>query len=133
MRIRKSVAEKLGEPQLKNIKLYDLRHHFATLLYATTKDILFVQRQLGHKNIVNTLRYVGFIDFDAQEYVCKVAVTVKESTQLLEQGFNYIGPIEGKHVFRKPKLPSFFLHPNVHKRTFWYFQGHFKIMSQFMP
>jgi len=107
VRIRNVVAEKLGEPQLKNIKLYDLRHHFATLLYATTKDILFVQRQLGHKSIKNTLRYVGLIDFDKQTFICKVAVTVKESTQLLEQGFNYVGPIEGKHIFRKPKLPFF--------------------------
>jgi len=107
MRIRKRVAEKLGEPGLMSIKLYGLRHHFATLLYAKTKDILFVQRQLGHKNIVNTLRYVGLIDFDKQTYIVKIAQNVEESAKLLEQAFEYVGPIEGSHVFRKPKLPSF--------------------------
>ena len=37
IRIRNAVADKLGEPQLQNIKLYDLRHHFATRLYIKPK------------------------------------------------------------------------------------------------
>ena len=103
MRIRNVVSEKLGEPQLRNIKLYDLRHHFATRLYLKTKDIVYVQRQLGHKSISNTLRYIGVIDFDKEEYIVKVAESVEEVTALVGQGFEYVTEIEGKNVFRKPK------------------------------
>jgi len=102
-RLRKSVAAKLSEPQLNHIKLYDLRHHYATMLYQKTKDIVHVQRQLGHRNIKNTLRYIGMVDLDAQSYIVKIATNVEESTQLLEQAFEYVGPIENVHVFRKRK------------------------------
>lgn len=103
VRIRNAVSKKLGEPQLRNIKLYDLRHHFATRLYIKTKDIVYVQRQLGHKNITNTLRYIGVIDFDKEEYIVKVASSVEEVTPLVEQGFEYVTEMEGKKIFRKPK------------------------------
>jgi integrase/recombinase XerD len=104
VRIRNAVSEKLGEPQLRNIKLYDLRHHFATRLYVKTKDLIYVQRQLGHKSISNTLRYIGVIDFDKEEYIVKVAETVEEVTALVESGFEYVTEIDGKKIFRKPKL-----------------------------
>ena len=55
MRIRNRLAKKLQEPQLKKIRLYDLRHHFATMLYAKTKGILYVKEQLGHRRLENTL------------------------------------------------------------------------------
>ncbi len=102
-RLRKSVAAKLSESQLNHIKLYDLRHHFATLLYLKTKDILHVQKQLGHRNIKNTLRYIGLVDLDKEEFIVKVAVGVEDSAQLLEQGFTFVAVIEEKYVFRKPK------------------------------
>jgi len=102
-RNRNSVAENLGEPEIKQIRLYDLRHHYATMLYAKTKDIVHVQRQLGHRRITHTLRYIHMVDLDAESFIVKVATNVEESTQLLEQAFEYIGPIENVHVFRKPK------------------------------
>ena len=105
-RLRNAVADKLGEPEIKNIRLYDLRHHFATVLYSKTKDIVHVQRQLGHKRIQHTLRYVHAVDLDAEEYIVKIAANIDESVELLENGFTYVTEIEGKYVFRKPKPPS---------------------------
>ena len=102
-RLRKSVATKLSEPQLNHIRLYDLRHHYASLLYQKTKDIIHVQRQLGHRNIQNTLRYIHGIDLDAETFIVKIAVNVEQSTPLLEAGFTFVAVIEEKYVFRKPK------------------------------
>ena len=48
-RYRNLVAEKLHEPSLRKIRLYDLRHHYATMLYHRTKDILYVKQQLAEK------------------------------------------------------------------------------------
>ena len=104
MRVKKRVAEKLGEPHLKTIKLYDLRHHFATTTYQQTKDIVHVQRLLGHKNIQNTLRYIGILDLDKdEEYICKAAKTVEEATGLIEAGFQYVTEMDGLKLFRKRK------------------------------
>jgi len=109
IRLRNSVSKKLGEPELRSIRLYDLRHHYATLLYQKTKDIVYVQRQLGHRNLQHTLRYIHQVNLDVEEYTVKIATNVEESTPLLEQGFNFIGIFEDKYVFRKNKSPSFFL------------------------
>ena len=97
------MAEKLGEPEIKQIRLYDLRHHFATMLYMKTKDIVHVQRQFGHRRITHTVRYIHLCDLDSEEYVVKVARTVEESTAYLEAGFAFVAVIEDKYVFRKPK------------------------------
>ncbi len=58
-RLKASIAKKLNDPELKKIRLYDLRHYFATMLYYRTKDILLVKEKLGHKNINNTLIYTS--------------------------------------------------------------------------
>ncbi|MCK4477098.1 site-specific integrase [Candidatus Bathyarchaeota archaeon] len=56
-RLGNKVAERLGKPELKQIRLYDLRHFYSTMLYHKTKDTVHVQRKMGHRNIKNTLKY----------------------------------------------------------------------------
>jgi hypothetical protein len=73
------------------------------MTYYKTKDIVYTMRFLGHKNIKNTLRYVHFINFDKEEYVCKISKTVKEASQLVESGFEYVTEIDGARLFRKRK------------------------------
>jgi len=48
-RTRNRLATKLNNPQLRQIPLRNLRHHYATTLYAKTKDVLLVMQKLGHK------------------------------------------------------------------------------------
>jgi integrase len=45
---RDKTAKKLQDPSLKTTRLYDLRHYYATTLYAKTKEVLLVKQQLGH-------------------------------------------------------------------------------------
>jgi len=51
--------------------------------YHETKDILYVMRLLGHKNIKNTFIYTQLIEFREEEFFCKVAKTVQETSELI--------------------------------------------------
>jgi len=61
---RNNLAKKLGDESIKGIRLYDLRHFFATMLYKKTNDILFVSQQLGHRNIKNTMKYTQLLQLE---------------------------------------------------------------------
>lgn len=39
---RKLASEKLKDNLLRTIRLYNLRHHFATMLYSRTRDIVLL-------------------------------------------------------------------------------------------
>ena len=103
MRIRNRLAKRLHEPELKKIRLYDLRHYFATMLYHRTKDILLVKEQLGHRRLENTLIYTHLIDFKDEEFIVRAVKTVQEACQLLESGFEYVTEIDDIKLFRKLK------------------------------
>ena len=103
IKTRNKVAFKLGEPQLRSIRLYDLRHHYATMLYAKTKDILYVMKQLGHKKLETTLIYTQLVNFPNDEYVSAAASTVDEARKLIECGFEFVCDVDGFKLFRKLK------------------------------
>jgi len=102
--MRNNLAEKLQDPTLKTIRLYDFRHYFASMLYSRTRDILFVKQQMGHKKIETTLIYTQLLHLDENDnFTCKTATNVKEATQLIENGFEYIQEIDGIRLYRKRK------------------------------
>ena len=48
--------------------------------------------------------YTQLIHFDEEdEYTCKTASNVKEATQLIENGFQYVTEIDGLKLFKKRK------------------------------
>jgi integrase len=105
--IRKKAVEKFANPRLRNISFRTFRHWKGTMEYHRTRDILYVKKILGHKQISNTLKYINleamlFPDTDTQ-YIAKVALNVKEATSLVEAGFEYVtGNYEdGGKIFRK--------------------------------
>jgi integrase len=101
---RNRVAKKMGDISIKTIRLYDLRHYFATMTYHRTKDILFVKQQMGHKRIETTLIYTQLLQFEKDDnYTCKVAQNVEQATELIENGFEYVTEIDGLKLFRKRK------------------------------
>ena len=103
MRIRNRLAKRLSEPQLRKLRLYDLRHYYATMLYHRTKDMLLVKEKLGHKRLETTLIYTHLIDFRDEEFTVRAAKTVKEASQLIESGFEYVNQMDGTALFRKRK------------------------------
>jgi len=100
---RRKATEELDNPRLMQITFKSLRHFKATMEYAKTRDILHVQRILGHRNIRNTLVYTHLVNFDSDEWICKVAATVDEMKWLIEHGFEYVTDKDGLKVFRKRK------------------------------
>jgi len=102
-KLRNKVAERLGKPELKQIRLYDLRHFYGTMLYQKTKDIVHVQRKMGHRNIKNTLIYIDLVDFENEEYISKVAQTAGQIQQLIESGFEFVCQKGDLTFFRKRK------------------------------
>ena len=63
--------------------------------YHKTKDILHVMQLLGHKNIRNTLVYTHLVNWKSDDYVCKVGKFVKEASELIESGFDYVTEVDG--------------------------------------
>lgn len=102
-RQRKRIAFKLGNPRILKITFKTFRHWKATMEYNKTKDILHVMLVLGHKNIKNTLRYTQLVNLEEDEYVCKVATTARQASQLIEVGYEYVCEMENVKLFRKRK------------------------------
>ncbi|MEM2419861.1 MAG: hypothetical protein QXL38_02600 [Candidatus Bathyarchaeia archaeon] len=82
---------------------HTIRHWKATMEYHKTRDILYVMKLLGHKRIQNTLIYTQLIEFQGDEYICRVASTIEEAKQLIEAGFEYVCDMNGAKLFRKRK------------------------------
>ncbi len=102
---RRRASTKLNQPRLSLISFKSLRHHFACRLYESTKDILFVQRQIGHRSLSNTVRYTRMVNFDADdEYIDKAAKSKSEAEPLIEAGYQFeVTTPEGYMLFRKRK------------------------------
>lgn len=104
---RKSTAHKLSNPRPLSITFISFRHWFGTMEYHRTKDILHVQKLLGHKNIQNTLIY---IDLEAKVFkgagdgfTTRIAHNAGEACSLIESEFEYVtGEYnDGGKIFRK--------------------------------
>lgn len=106
---RKTTVHKLANLRLMKITFITLRHWFGTTEYHRTKDILHVQRLLGHKNIQNTLIYIDLesklFNSTNDGFTVRVAHNVGEATSLVEVGFEYVtGEYnDGGKIFRKRK------------------------------
>ncbi len=100
---RNKLAKKLQNPRIKQIHFHTLRHLKATTEYKKTKDIMHVKYILGHKCLDTTLRYVHYTTFQEEQYTCKIATNLKEETDLIEHGFEYIHEKDGNSLYRKRK------------------------------
>jgi len=104
---RKTATRKFNNQRLMKITFTTFRHWKGTMEYHRTKDILHVQRLLGHKDIRNTMIYINleqaiFNESDDQCHV-KVARNLEEACKLAAAGFDKFTEIEGVQIFRKRK------------------------------
>ena len=66
--------------------------------------MFFTMQQMGHTKYETTLFYAQLINFDdEEEYICKIASNLKEATDLVEHGFQYLTEMDGVKLFRKRK------------------------------
>jgi len=103
-RRRKTLAKRMGNPNLLRITFKTLRHWKATMTHHQTKDLLYTQKILGHKSIKNTMIYAHLVFFEEEDsFIVKVASNLEEYIKLLESGFEYISDYEDKKILRKRK------------------------------
>ena len=102
-KLRNKLAEKLHDPTIHAIRLYDLRHYFASMTYNKTRDILLTKALMGHKKLETTEIYIHLINYNDDEWTCKTASNVTEATQLIEAGFEYVTEMDGLKLFKKRK------------------------------
>ena len=106
---RKTTAHKMANPRLLKITFTTFRHWFGTTEYHRTKDILHMQRLLGHKCIQNTLIYINLESklFNSTDdgFTVRVAHNTGEACSLVEAGFEYVTGeyTDGGKIFRKRK------------------------------
>jgi len=75
----------------------------ATALYHQTRDLLYVKEFLGHRSLINTLKYTHLVDWQTDEFICKAARTIEEASKLIETGFDFVTQIEDVKLFKKRK------------------------------
>jgi integrase len=100
---RKTIALNQGNPRLRMISFHSFLRLKASVEYHATKDIVPVQRLLGHKSIASTLKYVQLIDIPSDEWICKAATAPEEAAKLIEAGFTFETALNGVSLFKKRK------------------------------
>jgi len=103
-RTRNKLAHNLQQPHLAKIPMKNLRNYSGAQLYYKLLDPIAVMRHLRHKKLETTMHYIrGIPTGTEEEYVCKTASNVKEATDLIENGFEYIQEIDGIRLYKKRK------------------------------
>ena len=102
-KFRNRMAFKLQNPRLKAITFHTFRHWKATMEYHKTKDLIYVQQLLGHRDIKTTMLYTQLVNFESDNFHSAVAKTVDEATKLIEAGFEYVCSFENTMLYRKRK------------------------------
>ena len=103
-RTRNRLAQKLQDPQIKQIQMRHLRNYSGAQLYYKTQDPIAVMRHLRHKKLETTMHYLrGITTGGEEEYTCKTATTPEEAKTLIELGFQKIDEFDGIHLYRKRK------------------------------
>ena len=101
--MRNRLAQKMNDPTIKSIRLYDFRHYFCTKTLRDTGDPFFTMCQMGHKKLTTTQLYMHLVNLESDEWTCRAATTKEEAMSLIEGGFQYVTTIEGIQLFKKRK------------------------------
>ncbi len=100
---RNRIAKQLQNPSLRDIRLYDLRHFFASMFYHKYRDVIMLMQMMGHKKLNTVLIYTKLLGYQNDEWTSATAKTVEEATKLIESGFEYVTTFESLMLFRKRK------------------------------
>jgi len=101
--MRNRLSDKLHDPTIRTIRLYDFRHYFCTKTLRDSGDAFFTMNQMGHKKLITTQLYMHLVNLESDEWTCRAASTKEEAMSLIESGFQYVTDIEGAKLFRKRK------------------------------
>lgn len=105
---RRRIAKSFDNPRLLEIKFTTFRHWKATTEYHKMRDILHVQRLLGHKSLNSTMIYIDiekaiYGQLRNEESTIRVAASLEDDQKLIEAGFEYVTERNGAKIYRKRK------------------------------
>jgi integrase len=105
--MRNRLADKLHDPTIRTIRLYDFRHYFATMEYARTRDILWVKQQMGHKHVGDDHDMHNSSTYPMMNGLAKQPPTLTKQL-LIEAGFDYITEMDELKIFKKTQIDLLF-------------------------
>jgi integrase len=101
---RNRLAKKLQDPTIRTIRLYDLRHAYATKQLRRTQNAEIVRQLMGHKKLDTTQKYLHLLAGNNGEWIVEGTTDKKRAQELLETDFTYqLTTPDGTMLFRKPK------------------------------
>jgi integrase len=103
-RYRNRLAEKLNDPTIKTIRLYDLRHYYCTNQLRRIQNTETVRILMGHKQLNTTQKYLHLLSAESDEWIVEGTTDKERAKQLLEADFTYqLTAPDGTMLFRKRK------------------------------
>jgi integrase len=103
-RARNKLANKLQMPELKAIRLYDLRHYYVTKQLRKIQNAEFVRQIVGHKRLNTTQRYMHLLANTNGEWIVEGTTDKERAKQLLAADFTYqLTTPDGTMLFKKAK------------------------------
>ena len=88
-RMRNRLSEKLKDPTIKGIRLYDLRHYYVTKQLRKIQDAEFVRQIVGHKHLNTTQKYFHLLAKTNGEWIVEGTADKERAKQLLAEDFQY--------------------------------------------
>jgi integrase len=102
--MKRRLAERLCNPSIQSIRLYDLRHAYITKLMRKIQNAEIVRQRVGHKRLNTTQKYIHLTADETGEYIVESTQDQKRADELLAEGFTYcLTTPDGFMKFRKPK------------------------------
>jgi len=103
-KFRNNLAKKLNDQTIHNIRLYDLRHAYATKQLRRTQNAETVRILMGHKKLDTTQKYLHLLGNENGEWIVEGTTDKERAKQLLETDFTYqLTAPDGTMLFRKRK------------------------------
>lgn len=101
---RNRIAKELNQPQIKTIRLYDLRHYYVTKRLRKLRDAEKTRQDVGHKLLNTTQKYMHLIATAQIEWDVVSTTDPERADQLLTDDYEYVlTKPNGEMTFRKPK------------------------------
>ena len=99
-----TLAKRLNDPTIEQIRLYDLRHYYITKKVRKLQNIEIVRQITGHKRLNTIQRYIHIAINQTGEWITESTTDQKRVDELLKQDFTYVLTTpDGYMKFRKPK------------------------------
>jgi integrase len=108
-RVKTMLSKRLNDPEIKRIRLYDLRHKFCmNTIEKFPQQPFLIMYTMGHKHLNTTEHYVHIQEYiktinSTGKYLTATASTVEQAIPLIEQGYIQATEFNGIKIFKKPK------------------------------